>query len=173
VSRSLLILAVTVLVVAASYYGFSRYAANSQAPANGANALSPPSGHATKNEPNLAPAPAAGAASPATSDAAPTSAAPASDAAAPGTFAIVIDKAHPPAPSDVIRVTQGDRVTLSITSDRAGHLEVHGYKQEVNVEPGTPATLSFAAIRSGRFPIDLHATDGAHVEVSALEVMPK
>jgi hypothetical protein len=29
------------------------------------------------------------------------------------------------------------------------------------------------ALRTGRFPIDLHAEDGAHVEVTALEVMPR
>jgi hypothetical protein len=103
----------------------------------------------------------------------PAAAPGAASAPAPGTFSIVIDKAHPPAPSDVIRVSKDDQVTLSITSDRAGHLEVHGYKKEVKVEPGTAATLSFAAVRTGRFPIDLHASDGAHVEVSALEVMPK
>ena len=174
VSRSLLILVVTVLVVAASYYGFSRYAANSQAPANAATAMLPHAADTTKDNaqpsaPSAPPADVAVPSTPAVAAAAP--AAPAS--AAPGTFAIVIDKAHPPAPSDVIRVNKDDQVTLSITSDRAGHLEVHGYRKEVKVEPGTTATMSFAAVRTGRFPIDLHASDGAHVEVTALEVMPK
>ena len=91
----------------------------------------------------------------------------------PRPFTIVIDKANPPAPSAVIRVVRDDPVTLTITSDRAGHVEVHGYGKEVAVEPGTTATLSFTATRSGRFPIDLHAQDGAHVEVTALEVMPR
>lgn len=91
----------------------------------------------------------------------------------PRTFTIVIDKANPPAPSAVIRVARDDPVTLTITSDRAGHVEVHGYAKEVAVEPGTTATLSFTATRTGRFPIDLHAQDGAHVEVTALEVMPR
>jgi len=85
----------------------------------------------------------------------------------------VISKEHPPAPSDVIRVNKDDQVTLQITSDRVGHLEVHGYRKEVQVAPGTTATLSFAAVRTGRFPIDLHGSDGAHVEVTALEVLPR
>ncbi len=90
-----------------------------------------------------------------------------------GAFSIVIDRTHPPAASDVIRVDKDDFVRLSITSDRAGHLEVHGYRKEVSVGPGKTATLSFKAVRTGRFPIDLHAEDGAHVEVTALEVMPR
>jgi hypothetical protein len=179
VSRSLLILVVTILVVAASYYGFSRYAANSQAPANAAAAMLPQAADTTKGNaqvaaPSAPPATGADAAAPSTpaiAAAAPAALAPA--APAPGTFSIVIDKARPPAPSDVIRVNKDDQVTLSITSDRAGHLEVHGYRKEVKVEPGTTATMSFAAVRTGRFPIDLHASDGAHVEVTALEVMPR
>jgi hypothetical protein len=181
VSRSLLILVVTVLVVAASYYGFSRYAANSQAPANAATAMLPQAAETTKGNAQVA-APSAPPAAPA-NDAAPSTpsvaaAGPATPSAvpataAPNTFSIVIDKAHPPAPSDVIRVNKDDQVTLSIRSDRAGHLEVHGYRKEAKVEPGTTATMSFAAVRTGRFPIDLHASDGAHVEVTALEVMPK
>jgi hypothetical protein len=55
----------------------------------------------------------------------------------------------------------------------AGHVEVHGYDEDVAVAPGRTATLSFTATRSGRFPIDLHAQDGAHLEVTALEVMPR
>jgi hypothetical protein len=66
-----------------------------------------------------------------------------------------------------------DPVTLSVTTDRAGMLEVHGYRKEVTVQPGTTGTLSFVATRTGRFPIDLHASDGEHIEVTALEVMPR
>lgn len=174
-SRSLLILVVTVLVVSASYYGFSRYAANSQAPANAPTATLPEAVDTTKgNAQVMAPgAPSAAGADAAASSTPPVAAAAPAAAPAPGTFSIVIDKAHPPAPSDVIRVNKDDQVTLSITSDRTGHLEVHGYKKEVKVEPGTTATMSFAAVRTGRFPIDLHAGDGAHIEVTALEVMPK
>jgi heme/copper-type cytochrome/quinol oxidase subunit 2 len=151
VSRPLLILVVTLVVVAASYYGFSRFdaSAGTAASANVAEKT------------------------PAATTAVAASATQSTPSAPPGTFAIAISKAHPPAPSDVIRVNKDDQVTLAITSDRAGHLEVHGYKKEVTVEPGTTATLSFTAVRTGRFPIDLHGSDGAHVEVSALEVMPR
>jgi hypothetical protein len=43
----------------------------------------------------------------------------------------------------------------------------------VKLEPGATATLSFVANKTGRYSLDLHARDGAHVEVTALEVRPK
>jgi hypothetical protein len=156
VSRSLLIVVVTLAVVGASYYAFSRLARNSD-PRPGAPAVSAPGG--------AAPIPASPAPQPKATGIA--------TAAPPRTFTIVVDKARPPAPADVIRVEQDAPVTLEITSDRAGHVEVHGYREEVAVEPGKTATLSFKAVRTGRFPIDLHARDGGHVEVTALEVMPR
>jgi len=198
VTRSLLIFVVTAVVVAGSYYGFSRFAATSgsavsgtspplTAPTNaGAAGTGTPTARAvgTANSPSsptsasAQPQSAASPAAPATTVSAATPTTPASAAAAgstpaSGTFSIVISKEHPPAPSDVIRVNKDDQVTLQITSDRVGHLEVHGYRKEVQVAPGTTATLSFAAVRTGRFPIDLHGSDGAHVEVTALEVLPR
>lgn len=165
-SRSLPILVVTAVVVAAAYYGFSRFAATSTASADAANASRPPAPNAAS--PAASPQPQVALAAPQ-----PAAAIPLPSALPPGTFAIAISKAHPPAPSDVIRVDKDDPVTLSITSDRTGHVEVHGYRKEVAVEPGRVATLSFKAVRTGRFPIDLHGSDGAHVEVTALEVMPR
>lgn len=147
-----MILVVTVLVVAASYYGFSRFDTGAAAPAS-ANAV-----EQTASTTVAAAVPPAGAGAPVVPS---------------GTIAITISKAHPPAPSDVIRVSKDDPVTLAITSDHPGHLEVHGYKKEVKLEPGTTAMLSFTAERTGRFPIDLHGSDGAHLEVTALEVLPR
>ena len=203
-TRSLLIFVVTAIVVAGSYYGFSRFAATSGSAVSGtsppltaainAGAAGTGTGTGTgaptaravgtansPSSPTSASAPpqsAASPAAPATTSSAATPATAASAAAAgstpaSGTFSIVISKEHPPAPSDVIRVNKDDQVTLQITSDRVGHLEVHGYRKEVQVAPGTTATLSFAAVRTGRFPIDLHGSDGAHVEVTALEVLPR
>jgi len=146
-TRSLLTVVVTVVVVAASYYGFSRFGATSVPSSNAGRVAALPA-----TQPGAGGAPAA---------------------MPPRTFTIVIDKAHPPSPSAVIRVAKDDPVTLTITSDRAGHVEVHGYDEDVAVAPGRTATLSFTATRSGRFLIDLHAQDGAHLEVTALEVMPR
>ena len=87
-------------------------------------------------------------------------------------IAIAIDSTQP-ATARVIRVKQGDRVRLSVTSDRSGALEVHGYHEEAHVEPGNKTTLSFVAAKTGRFPIDLHGPDRAHMELGALEVLPR
>ena len=89
-----------------------------------------------------------------------------------GTAAISIRGTNVSAPS-VIRIRKGERVTISISSDRAGKLEVHGYRQDARLAPGAPTTLTFVAVKTGRFPIDLHASDGKHLELTALEVMPE
>ncbi|HLX28630.1 MAG TPA: hypothetical protein VKV24_09120 [Casimicrobiaceae bacterium] len=174
VNRSLSILVVTIVVVVAAYYGFSRFASTSEPPGNPTQAPLV----ATQNATGKAAPTAEGAGqppAPTSASASPPAASIGTDGAEPphGAFSIVIDKAHPPAPTDVIRVSKDDPVTLSITTDRAGNLEVHGYRKEVKVQPGTMGTLSFVANMTGRFPIDLHASDGEHVEVTALEVMPK
>ena len=171
-NRSLSILVVTIVVVVAAYYGFSRFASTSEPPGNPTRtplvATQNATGEAAPTAEGAGRAPASSSASQAAASTSTAGAEPSH-----GTFSIVIDKAHPPAPTDVIRVSKDDPVTLSITTDRAGNLEVHGYRKEVKVQPGTTGTLSFVANMTGRFPIDLHASDGEHVEVTALEVMPK
>jgi hypothetical protein len=159
-NRALVIVAVTAAVVAGLYFGFSR-----------SPALAPP--RAAADVPAVAP-PAAPAVTP--SAGAPTVAAP--PAAAPpeeapkNAYAIAIRNGRPQAP-DVIRVREGDRVTLTIATDRAGTLEVHGYREEVKLEANTQGTLAFVATKSGRFGIDMHERSGGHIEVTALEVLPK
>lgn len=96
----------------------------------------------------------------------------ANSASATKVFDIAIDTAHPHA-IRVFRVKEHDPVTLNVTSDRAGTLEVHGYRKEVKTELGGKSTLSFVAIKTGRFPIDLHAMNGTHIEVTVLEVLPR
>jgi hypothetical protein len=172
VNRSLSILLVTIVVVVAAYYGFSRFASTSAPPGNQAQAPLA----ATQNATGKAAAATEGMGQVVESTSASTVEPPSARTAvaqAPGAFSIVIDRAHPPAPTDVIRVSKDDPVTLSVTTDRPGNLEVHGYRKEVKVQPGTTGTLSFVANMTGRFPIDLHASDGEHIEVTALEVMPR
>jgi hypothetical protein len=91
----------------------------------------------------------------------------------PGRFRIAIGDVKPGVAIPVLKATQGDSMSIVVTSDRIGTLEIHGYRQEVSVSPGSETTLSFVATRAGRFPIDLHGSNGAHVEVTALEVQPR
>jgi hypothetical protein len=74
----------------------------------------------------------------------------------------------------VIRVQQGDAVTLRWTTDRALTLHLHGYDIEQRVVPGTTATMSFSARATGRFAIEIHASEGRRETTAGyLEVHPR
>jgi hypothetical protein len=55
-----------------------------------------------------------------------------------------------------VRVAVGTPVTLSITSDAADEVHVHGYDLEATLTPGTPAEISFDAGIPGVFEVELH-----------------
>lgn len=73
-----------------------------------------------------------------------------------------------------IDVCKGQRLTLQITTERAGEIHLHGYDEEapeVEVEPGDTATFRFTAARAGQFVIELHPPDEApEIEVGVLTV---
>jgi len=70
----------------------------------------------------------------------------------------------------VIKLKQGDQVTLRVTSDTNDDLHVHGYDLHLNLIAGQPAQLSFTADHSGRFEYELHH---AHTDLGAFEVYPR
>ena len=55
-----------------------------------------------------------------------------------------------------VPVAAGAEVTLSVTSDVADELHVHGYDLAAKLVPGTPAELTFAATLTGVFEVELH-----------------
>jgi hypothetical protein len=55
-----------------------------------------------------------------------------------------------------VPVPVGTPVTLSITSDVADEVHVHGYDLEATLAPGTPAELTFDAGIPGVFEVELH-----------------
>ncbi|MFF1509390.1 hypothetical protein [Streptomyces sp. NPDC058326] len=59
-------------------------------------------------------------------------------------------------PPSRIELKKGDRLTLRVTSDRADTLHVHGYDRELPLSPGTPATLTLTADRTGLFEVETH-----------------
>ena len=78
----------------------------------------------------------------------------------------------------LIRVKQGDVVTLRWTSDQPLVLHLHGYDIEKRVAPGPAAEMTFTAYATGRFPIHVHAQgtgDRAHEEapLANVEVYPR
>lgn len=70
---------------------------------------------------------------------------------------------------EVVKVSQGNDVLITITSDQADELHLHGYDITVALKANTPATLSFTAKYPGRFGYELHH---AHREIGAIEVHP-
>lgn len=86
------------------------------------------------------------------------------------TFAIELRDGKLAAGPAVISVTQGERVTLHVTSNKADELHLHGYDLSLKLLPAQPAELNFVADRSGRFDYELHH---AHHEIGALEVAPR
>ncbi|MEO6744712.1 MAG: hypothetical protein ABIS28_10105 [Caldimonas sp.] len=70
----------------------------------------------------------------------------------------------------VIRLKRDDAVSLTVRSDKADELHVHGYNLHADVVPGKPSTLKFVAKRTGRFSMELHK---AGVELGTLEIYPK
>jgi hypothetical protein len=70
----------------------------------------------------------------------------------------------------VFQVRQGEQVTLRIESNANDELHVHGYDLKLKLKGGEPATLEFAAARSGRFELELHKR---HTQLGALEVYPQ
>lgn len=69
-----------------------------------------------------------------------------------------------------LRVRQGERVRLTIESNANDELHLHGYDLKLRIKAGEPATLEFAASRSGRFELELHRR---HAGLGALEVYPQ
>ncbi|MEO8639047.1 MAG: hypothetical protein ABI458_03925 [Chloroflexota bacterium] len=71
-------------------------------------------------------------------------------------------------------VCKDQKVTIEISTERAGVLHLHGYDQEapeVAVEPGDTATFTFTATRAGQLVIELHTPNqGPEIEVGLLTV---
>ncbi len=89
-------------------------------------------------------------------------------------FDLTIHGGSLPPEQRVIRVHQGDAVTLRWTSDRSLTLHLHGYDLEQRINPRTTATMSFTARATGRFPIEIHGGEGHGASTLAyLEVHPR
>ena len=94
--------------------------------------------------------------------------------AEPRAFDVVVRGGVLPAEDRVIRVRQGDDVTLRLTTDRALTIHLHGYDIEKEVVPGKPSVVTFTARATGRFPIEVHGPPhGKEQTLGYLEVHPR
>src|SRR5215210_2728993 len=71
---------------------------------------------------------------------------------------------------DEVSVREGDRVAMSVGSDRPFELHLHGYDLEREVGPGGTTGISFEADLTGRFPMEDHETKR---ELGVLVVEPR
>ncbi|MEV0592545.1 hypothetical protein [Nonomuraea cavernae] len=59
-------------------------------------------------------------------------------------------------PSGWLEVRRGQPVRITVTSDVADELHVHGYDVEAELPPGVPVTVSFPADLTGVFEVETH-----------------
>lgn len=76
----------------------------------------------------------------------------------------------------VIRLTQGQRVEIVWITDEAVELHMHGYDIRVEISPDGPATMTFTAHATGRFPVTSHGFGDehghGHVTLAYIEIHP-
>ena len=61
-----------------------------------------------------------------------------------------------PDPSRRVEVKTGDQVHLTVTSDTADEIHIHGYDIEKEVSAGGTVTIDFAADIPGQFEVEAH-----------------
>lgn len=72
--------------------------------------------------------------------------------------------------SPLVKATEGDAVTIRVSSDLAEELHLHGYDLKLAIKPGVIAELNLIADKAGRFEFELHK---AHKALGVLEVQPQ
>jgi hypothetical protein len=108
--------------------------------------------------------------SPATTEQATTEASPATTAEPEAVrLDYVIVRGQPQGGIARDSVDRGRSVVITVTSDVADEVHVHGYDLSAEVAPGAPATIRFVADAPGRFEIELENTG---VQIGELEVRP-
>jgi hypothetical protein len=95
--------------------------------------------------------------------------------AAERVFALPLRNGRLPKELQLLRVTEGDIVTLRWTADRAVVLHLHGYDIEKHIEAGVASDMTFTARATGRFPVHAHMVGAKSDDAPLLyvEVYPR
>ena len=89
-------------------------------------------------------------------------------------FELAVRNGELPAELRVVRVRQGDDVTLRWTTNKALTIHLHGYDIEMPLTPAGAVSMKFTARASGRFPVEIHAHGrGGHRVLAHVEVHPR
>jgi len=98
-------------------------------------------------------------------------------------FSLMLKAGNPANGVQTFKVSQDDRVSVTISADKKTELHLHGYDVKVTAQPAMPGQLEFIAKISGRFPLTVHRHHSAkqkglkltadHGAVAYVEVHPK
>jgi hypothetical protein len=80
----------------------------------------------------------------------------ASASASTNVEATIADGKVAPDPSRKVEVATGDQVHISVASDHADEVHVHGYDIEKEVSAGGTVTIDFTADIPGQFEVEAH-----------------
>lgn len=70
---------------------------------------------------------------------------------------------------DLFEFALGDQVEITVLTDVADEIHIHGYDLRYDAEPGVPVEISFEAEAPGIFEVELEAS---HLPLFDLEVTP-
>lgn len=92
-------------------------------------------------------------------------------------FTLVVGSAAPAEPA-ILAARKGDTVAITLRSEIAAEIHLHGYDLEARLAPGALATWRFTARATGRYPINVHRPGAASARrhappVAYLEVRPR
>lgn len=73
-------------------------------------------------------------------------------------------------PPITLKLTQGDLVDLTLSSDYDAAVHVHGAEQHIEIDAGQTVSRRFQAEPSGRFVIEVH---GSELQLATLEIYPR
>ncbi len=88
-------------------------------------------------------------------------------------FELSVHNGELPVEQRVVRVRQGDDVTLRWTTDKVLSIHLHGYDIERSLSPRSPVSMRFTARATGRFPIETHGHRGGERTLAYVEVHPR
>ncbi|MER7172083.1 hypothetical protein [Streptomyces mesophilus] len=74
------------------------------------------------------------------------------------TVTIAVDGKNVEPPPGRVELKKGQRIRLSVTSDRADTLHVHGYDKEADLPAGRAGTLTLTLDRTGLFEVETHGS---------------
>lgn len=87
--------------------------------------------------------------------------------AEPRVYSINISETSEP---ETIEVTQGEEITVKLTSQSPEEVHLHGYDISADVNPGQPTEVTFTADTAGQFALESHDS-GA--ELATIIVRPE